>query len=101
MGDALADGIDDLGTVAERVKLDALGMIAEDATGHPAAVRRVAGTLVGKLTALPPPRKVPVLYLIDYIVKRLRPEFQEALSPHITRAFVDAFYSASALPSPA
>jgi hypothetical protein len=97
MADPLAAGIDDLGTVADRVKLDALRMVAEDAAGNPAAVRRVAGTLIGKLAALPPPRKIPVMYLIDYIVKTLRPEFQEALAPYITKAFVDAFYQVRSL----
>lgn len=91
--DPFSSGIDELGPYAEASKIKGLGMLVEDALGNSAAVQHLAMTLLHKLQLAPPPHKLPILYLMDYIVKHrsLAGEFQYALGPYIAAAFVEAF----------
>lgn len=84
-------GIDDLGNRPDKAKIDALGMIAEDASGDPAAVQVLSGILFRKLGTVEPPRKLPILYLIDHITKKLGRDFQAVFAGTLVQEFVAAY----------
>jgi CID domain len=93
--DPFSRGLDDLGTVADRAKITGLAMCAEDALGSKPAVEYIANVLYTKLATVEANRKLPILYVLDYIVKSLGIEFQQAFSPNLVSSVLDAFPSLS------
>lgn len=87
-------GIDELGTHPDRVKFEAMGMIAEDALGNPAAISNLCSIIWSKLNMVDGPRKLPILYLLDYISKRFGEPFQFAFSGQLVPSFVSAYHMA-------
>lgn len=88
---AFAAGLSDLGTFPDKSKIEALCMIAEDARGSTLRVNSVCSELLAKLGAVEPPRKLPLLYTLDYISKKLGAEFQAGFVTHLATAFVAAY----------
>lgn len=88
-------GIDDLGTFPDRAKIDALGMIARDALGNQNQVRKLCNILLNKLQTADAPRKLPILYLLDYLSKKLGAEFQNGFVTLLVPTVVAAYSAVS------
>jgi hypothetical protein len=85
-------GLDDLGSYPDKAKIDALGMIAEDCLGDAAAVSSLCAAHLAKLAACDPPRKLPLLYVVDHLSKQLGAEFQAGfVAAHLVPTFLAAF----------
>lgn len=91
MDHPFAQGIDGLGTHPDKAKIDALGMIAEDAIEDKSAINQLCGILYTKLAQVHPSKKLPILYLIDHISKKLGTEFHEGFAPELVASFVAAY----------
>ena len=94
--DAFTRGLDALGAHPDRFKIEAIAMVAEDALGDEAAVAALAAALLQRVAAAEAPRKLPLLYALDHMSKKLGAEFQAALAPRVAPALVAAFRAASA-----
>jgi len=95
MSDVFNLGLLDLGDVPDKGKIEALGMIAEDALGDSACVQSLCATLYSRLNACPPSGKIPLLYTLDHITKKLGSEFSDAFSPALTDNFAAAYATLS------
>ena len=78
--DAFLRGLAALGTVAERAQIAAIAMVAEDALGDAGEVAALAAALLQRVGAADAPRKLPLLYALDHLSKRLGAEFQAAFA---------------------
>ena len=90
-----ARGIDELGSYPDKAKIDALGMIAEDSIGNPQQIQELCTILYQKLELVNMNKKLPILYLIDHISKKLGTEFHEGFSPKLVTSFVNAYRQVS------
>ena len=98
MAAAFARGVAELGTFPDKSKIDVLAMLASDALGDAEAVSTLARILMDSIYAAPPPRKLPLVYIVDAIVKmRGGAEFQAALAPEIAQCFETAYSQVGAL----
>jgi hypothetical protein len=91
MADAFGRALDDLGTVAERAKIDSLCMMAEDALSDPEEIARLCSTLLQRLARADQSRKLPMIYAIDAIAKRMGLPYQSKLSTRIVSAIADSY----------
>ena len=89
-------GLDALGTLADRAQIAAIAMVAEDALGDAPAVAALAAALLQRLAAAEAPRKLPLLYALDHLSKRLGAEFQAAFAPLVAGALGAAFRALAA-----
>lgn len=100
--DAFARGVAELGTFPDKGKIDVLAMLASDALGDAAAVPAFARLLLDGVYGAHPPRKLPLVYVIDAVVKmRGGAEFQAALAPEIAQCFESAYSQVGARGRPA
>ena len=92
MADAFGTGLDNLGPFPDRVKIESLIMVAEDAAGDVDAVAALAETALNKLAMADPARKLSLLYVIDAVGKNrsVGPAFQTALGPRLVSTVVNA-----------
>lgn len=95
MEDPFAKGLEDLGTVPDRSTIEVLSMLAEDALGDPANVSAVCGTLLRRISIIESSRKLPLLYLLDFISKNLGAEFQTGFAPMLSSVVVSAYRTVS------
>jgi hypothetical protein len=93
--DPFEKGLEDLGTVPDRATIEVLSMLAEDALGDPSNVSAVCGTLLRRISSIDSQRKLPLLYLLDFISKNLGAEFQSGFAPMLPSVVVSAYRSVS------
>lgn len=86
-----AKGLDDLDAFPDKAKINALYMMADDASGDPAMIAEVCNTLFEKLHVADPSRKLSIFYVLDIISKKGGAQFQQAIAPHLVSAFVQAY----------
>ena len=90
--DAFVRGVSELGTYPDKSKIDVLAMLASDALGVSDTVRAFARILIDGIYSAPGPKKLPLVYIIDAVVKmRGGIEYQEALAPEIAQCFISAY----------
>lgn len=100
MADAFRRGLDELGSFPDRLKMESLAMLAEDAVGDVATLTGMAVSIVSRLRSVDVVGRIPLLYLVDFISKRRGPlgsQFQAAMQPFVADAVMDAY---ATLPAP-
>lgn len=92
MDAAFSSGLDGIGAFPDRIKIEALQMLAEDAAGNPAALAVLTDLAITKFTLASPDRKVSLFYVIDAIGKSriVGPAFQDACGPRLVSAALGA-----------
>lgn len=98
---AFAAGLDEVGAFPDRVKIEALVMMAEDAAGDAHAIGALAATALDRLTAAAPDRKLSLLYVIDAVGKNktVGVPFQEACGLRLVTVVLDAASQVRARPA--
>lgn len=86
-----AKGLDDLAAYPDKAKINALFMMAEDASGDPVMISEVCNTLLGKLHSAEPSRKLSILYVLDIVSKKGGAQFQQAFAPHLLSSFMQVY----------
>lgn len=90
--DAFSRGVMDLGTFPDKSKIESLSMLASDVLGDEGKVAEFSRILVDSIYSAPSPRKLPLVYVVDAIVKmRGGAEFQAALKAEIAQCFLSAY----------
>jgi hypothetical protein len=95
INDPFSKGLEDLGTIPDRSTIEGLAMLAEDALGDPSNVSTLCGVLLRRISTVESQRKVPLLYLLDFISKNLGPEFQTGFAPMLASVIVSAYHTVS------
>ncbi|KAA0157224.1 hypothetical protein FNF29_00576 [Cafeteria roenbergensis] len=80
-----------LGTVARRDHITALTMFAEDLRDSPAQAAQLAAALQTKVEEVEPGRKLPLVYLMDNILKTIGEPFVSAFRPRVVGIVCGAF----------
>lgn len=90
MSEAIHRALRALGNFPDRAKIESLCMLVEDVLSEPTTLAGVAVLFIGQLQIADASCKLPILYSIDFIAKKLGLPFQDALRPFIADAVVSA-----------
>lgn len=92
MDAAFAAGLDGIGAFPDKIKIEALQMLAEDAVGNPAAIATLADLALTKFALASSDRKISLFYVIDAIGKSrlMGPAFQEACGTRLVTTALNA-----------